>query len=199
MCVQRALYFVQRAMSEANKEQAQKCIRIAKICLAKGELEKATRMLQKSKRIYKGADLGVDALLRTVKLKAASPQNNSKKSNSTSAASPRRSNAAPSPATVSDRDRKRLADCERILNITDYYAVLGLNRNQATAVQIKKAYRKLALKFHPDKNPNIARAGEAFKHVSKAYKVLSDSEKKAFYDRNGRDPDASPATSGTVI
>ena len=66
----------------------------------------------------------------------------------------------------------------------DYYEVLGVSKN-ADESEIKKAYRKLALKFHPDKNPDDASAEEKFKEAAEAYEVLSNSEKKAQYDRFG--------------
>eukprot|EP00616_Rhizochromulina_sp_CCMP1243_P019678 CAMPEP_0118973774 /NCGR_PEP_ID=MMETSP1173-20130426/10903_1 /TAXON_ID=1034831 /ORGANISM="Rhizochromulina marina cf, Strain CCMP1243" /LENGTH=128 /DNA_ID=CAMNT_0006923467 /DNA_START=91 /DNA_END=474 /DNA_ORIENTATION=- len=66
----------------------------------------------------------------------------------------------------------------------DYYKVLGVSRT-ADEKQLKKAYRKLALKYHPDKNPS-PEAEEAFKKVSEAYDVLSDKDKRAGYDRFGR-------------
>jgi molecular chaperone DnaJ len=66
----------------------------------------------------------------------------------------------------------------------DYYEVLGVEKN-ATATEIKKAYRKLALKFHPDKNPDDKAAEDKFKEAAEAYEVLSNDEKKAKYDRFG--------------
>jgi curved DNA-binding protein len=66
----------------------------------------------------------------------------------------------------------------------DYYAVLGLEKNAGTE-QIKKAYRKLALKYHPDKNPGDKQAEERFKEITEAYAVLSDPEKKQQYDQFG--------------
>jgi molecular chaperone DnaJ len=66
----------------------------------------------------------------------------------------------------------------------DYYATLGISKD-ATAKEIKKAYRKLALKHHPDKNPGKPSAEEKFKAVAEAYAILSDPKKKARYDRFG--------------
>ncbi len=66
----------------------------------------------------------------------------------------------------------------------DYYEVLGVDRD-ADADDIKKAYRALAFKYHPDKNPGDAEAEERFKEATEAYEVLSDSEKRAQYDQFG--------------
>lgn len=66
----------------------------------------------------------------------------------------------------------------------DYYEVLGVSKN-ATKDEIKKAYRKQALKYHPDKNPGDKKAEEHFKEAAEAYEVLSNDEKKARYDRFG--------------
>ena len=66
----------------------------------------------------------------------------------------------------------------------DYYETLGVDRG-ANADEIKKAYRKLAVKFHPDKNPGNKSAESRFKAASEAYEVLSDPQKKAQYDRFG--------------
>ena len=66
----------------------------------------------------------------------------------------------------------------------DYYEVLGVNKS-ASASEIKKAYRKLALKYHPDKNPDDAAAEAKFKEAAEAYEVLSNPEKKQRYDQFG--------------
>jgi len=66
----------------------------------------------------------------------------------------------------------------------DYYGVLGLSKD-ASPDQIKKAYRKLALKYHPDKNPGDKKAEDRFKEITEAYAVLSDPEKKKQYDQFG--------------
>ena len=66
----------------------------------------------------------------------------------------------------------------------DYYEVLGVEKN-ASADEIKKAYRKMAVKYHPDKNPGDKEAEEKFKEAAEAYSVLSDADKKARYDQFG--------------
>ena len=68
----------------------------------------------------------------------------------------------------------------------DYYEVLGINRD-ASAEECKRAYRRMALKYHPDKNPGDAEAELKFKECAEAYEVLSDPDKKARYDQYGHD------------
>ena len=66
----------------------------------------------------------------------------------------------------------------------DYYEVLGVSKDAQDA-ELKKAYRKLAMQYHPDKNPGDKEAEEKFKEVSEAYDVLSDPDKRARYDQFG--------------
>ncbi|MBQ3310288.1 DnaJ domain-containing protein [Candidatus Saccharibacteria bacterium] len=66
----------------------------------------------------------------------------------------------------------------------DYYEILGVSKN-ASDDEIKKAYRKLAVKYHPDKNPGDKQAEEKFKEISEAHEVLSDKQKRARYDQFG--------------
>lgn len=66
----------------------------------------------------------------------------------------------------------------------DYYEVLGVNRD-ASEEEIKKSFKKLAMKFHPDRNPDNPKAEESFKEAKEAYEVLSDDQKRAAYDQYG--------------
>ena len=68
----------------------------------------------------------------------------------------------------------------------DYYEVLGVGKD-ASADEIKRVYRRLAMKYHPDKNPDNAEAEAKFKECAEAYEVLSDTEKKQRYDQFGHD------------
>src|SRR3954467_8506052 len=77
----------------------------------------------------------------------------------------------------------------------DYYEVLGVNRD-APEDEIKKAYRKLAMKYHPDRNPDNPKAEDSFKEAKEAYEILCDAGKRAAYDRYGHagvDPQAGMA------
>jgi curved DNA-binding protein len=72
------------------------------------------------------------------------------------------------------------------MDYKDYYKILGVERS-ASEDDIRKAYRKLAMKYHPDRNPNDKQAEERFKEINEAYQVLSDTKKRAHYDRLGSD------------
>src|SRR2546430_13767320 len=73
----------------------------------------------------------------------------------------------------------------------DYYEVLGVSRT-ASAEELKRAYRKLALQFHPDRNPNDPQAESRFKEVNEAYEVLSDQSKRQRYDTFGHSAQGTP-------
>jgi molecular chaperone DnaJ len=68
----------------------------------------------------------------------------------------------------------------------DYYEVLGVDKSTPKD-ELKKSYRKLAMKYHPDRNPDDANASEKFKELSEAYEILSDDQKRQAYDQFGHD------------
>ena len=70
------------------------------------------------------------------------------------------------------------------MNYQDYYKILGVDKS-ASADEIKKAFRKLAIKYHPDKNPNNKSAEEKFKEINEANEVLGDPAKRKKYDQLG--------------
>ena len=77
----------------------------------------------------------------------------------------------------------------------DYYEILGVPKS-STPEEIKKAYRKVAIQFHPDKNPDNKEAEEKFKEAAEAYEVLSNPEKRTQYDRFGHSRPGSGGYSG---
>ena len=80
----------------------------------------------------------------------------------------------------------------------DYYEVLGVDRNAAEA-DLKKAYRRMAMKHHPDRNPDDAKAEENFKEIKEAFEILSDGRKRQAYDQFGHagvDPSAGAGQGG---
>src|SRR5690554_4549609 len=68
----------------------------------------------------------------------------------------------------------------------DYYEILGVSRD-VSAEEIKRAYRRLAMKYHPDRNPGDAEAEARFKECAEAYEVLADAERRSMYDRYGHE------------
>src|SRR4030065_660623 len=83
----------------------------------------------------------------------------------------------------------------------DYYETLGVERNTSEA-EIKKAYRRLAMKLHPDRNPGDKTTEAKFKEAKEAYEVLSDAQKRAAYDQFGHagvDPSAAAGAGGGVL
>src|ERR1700749_1496867 len=77
----------------------------------------------------------------------------------------------------------------------DYYEVLGLSKG-ASAEEIKKAYRKTAMQYHPDRNPGDKASEDKFKEAAEAYEILNDSDNKAQYDRFGHNAFAGGRSGG---
>jgi curved DNA-binding protein CbpA len=194
---------------EVNKDEAERCRTIGADALRKGQYGRATKFFKKSLSLYPLP--GVEALLS----QAESRINEEPNANSTTGQTNNgRTSSAPSPSPApaytrsassettatngtSGRDytpeqveivKKILAAKEQRSNKKPHYNVLGVDSN-ATEAQLKKAYRKIALKVHPDKN-SAPHADEAFKAVGLAYATLSDPQKREIYDRYGEeDPD----------
>ncbi|KAL9713544.1 Chaperone protein dnaJ [Leucoagaricus gongylophorus] len=191
---------------ESNKDEALRCFVIAEKHFNVENLTAARKFCTKSISLFSTPQ--AEKLL--VKINDSNSSSTSNGSSSTSGAEEHPSatgmkhrhqnpsQAAPSTSTqtsTSGSTKKREYTQEqhtivkkvRACKVTEYYEILELKRDCEEA-DIKKAYRKLALALHPDKN-GAPGADEAFKMVSKAFQVLSDSQKRTAYDRSGGDPE----------
>uniref|UniRef100_A0A672YQZ8 DnaJ homolog subfamily B member 14 n=1 Tax=Sphaeramia orbicularis TaxID=375764 RepID=A0A672YQZ8_9TELE len=162
---------------EGNRDEAEKCIKIASKALEDGDKEKALRFLNKAEKLYPTdrAKALLDALTKmgSSQSTGAQPESESPESGG--------------------QDSKGFTkeQVEELKRCKDYYEVLGVSK-EANEDELKKAYRKLALKFHPDKN-HAPGATEAFKKIGNAYAVLSNADKRRQYDlTGGEEPSSSP-------
>lgn len=168
--------------SEEADTQALQAIRIARTSLASGDVEKARRMAEKATRLSASASIAAHAAEILASL------NNPRSSSASSAPRDERQRRSISPESsraASDRayTPEQAAEAKRICSMSNYYEILGVSRS-ATEKEIKNAYRKLALAFHPDKNA-APQSEEAFKKISKAYQTLSDERKRNVYNQSG--------------
>ncbi|GFR42871.1 hypothetical protein Agub_g3862 [Astrephomene gubernaculifera] len=212
-------------MTEANKDEARKCLAIARQCIALDQLEKAEKFAKKAQRLY--ASVEAQSVLEALESAKAAKQAPSPGGPSTSGShqhhahanghghsrhhahtSSRQADAGPNLPPKPTRVAKAAAPVEdpgtpeqrelvaQVLRAKDYYDTLGLKKD-ATDDDIKKAYRKLALKLHPDKNRAL-RSDEAFKAVSRAFNCLSDADKRAYYDRTGYESSSAAAAAAAA-
>eukprot|EP00636_Phaeomonas_parva_P009607 CAMPEP_0118863316 /NCGR_PEP_ID=MMETSP1163-20130328/8234_1 /TAXON_ID=124430 /ORGANISM="Phaeomonas parva, Strain CCMP2877" /LENGTH=217 /DNA_ID=CAMNT_0006797311 /DNA_START=93 /DNA_END=743 /DNA_ORIENTATION=- len=191
---------------EANKPEAQRCCEIAERHLRAGNPEKALKFLNKSIKLYPTQQAQVlrSSVLERIQSGStgssagASSSGGGRQSSFSSNGGGARPAAAPAPAPEPERRTsetgrsytdKQVDIANQILaqkgKQNQHFKVLGVDTS-SDSDQIKRAYRKLALKLHPDKNAAPG-ADEAFKLVGQAYSVLSDDEKRAAYLRFGDD------------
>ncbi|KAJ6798772.1 chaperone protein dnaJ 49-like [Iris pallida] len=171
---------------DGNKDEALKCLRIGKEALDSGDRSRAIKFLTKARRL--DPSLPIDGLLSSAEESNPNPNSSIPTGTPNSASSP----PPPSTARVraskpSSRDytAEQLTIVKQIKTQKDYYQVLGVGRT-CSVEDVRKAYRKLSLKVHPDKN-KAPGAEEAFKAVSKAFQCLSDEENRKRYDLVGSD------------
>ncbi|OZJ05543.1 hypothetical protein BZG36_01677 [Bifiguratus adelaidae] len=201
---------------EVNKDEAERCLLIAQKHRDSGNIAAAIKFTRKSITLYPTDS--AEALLQRLLDQDAKGGGASASSSSTNARTEKFSSAAgkstsaqTSPSdgqNVKSREHRQMkreyteeqvAAVKRIRACgSDYYKILGLEKT-CTENEVRKAYRKLALQFHPDKN-GAPGADEAFKMISKAFTVLSDTQKRAIFDAGGMDPEqrsaAAPGFSG---
>ncbi|XP_077206562.1 dnaJ homolog subfamily B member 12 [Paroedura picta] len=182
---------------ESNRDEAERCIAIAVIAIKANQTEKARRFLEKAQRLYPSQRVRV--LLDSLIKNEQSSNGRSPPKESTSPNHRKMSNEFPSAngeaggETTKGYSQDQVDAVKRVKQCKDYYEILGVSRD-ASDEDLKKAYRKLALKFHPDKN-HAPGATEAFKAIGNAYAVLSNPEKRKQYDQFG-DAKISPTRHG---
>ncbi|KAL6098582.1 dnajc18 [Pungitius sinensis] len=174
-----------------DKEEGDRLIEKAKLCLRSGRTDRALQLLYEAQNIYPStrARVLIDAILRNGGTTA--PQADHVPPPTGWGDEDFRSNGTRN--VVGDEKKSYTEDQRqgvlRIKNCKDFYEILGVTKN-ASDEDLKKAYRKLALKFHPDKN-FAPGATDAFKAIGNAYAVLSNPEKRQQYDQYG-DQSAAP-------
>ncbi|CCG82628.1 Uncharacterized J domain-containing protein C17A3.05c [Taphrina deformans PYCC 5710] len=178
-----------------NRDEAQKCIEISTRKLAAGDVQGAVKFATKAASLHDSPE--VQALLKKI---AATPAGASSGTTSSASTSSSANSTTQRPAVNREHTqpkREYTAEQEvlvkrvRKCNHTAFYEILAVKK-ESTDSEIKKAYRKLALQLHPDKN-GAPGADEAFKMVSRAFQILSDEGKREQFDRYGADPDSRQA------
>mmetsp|Transcript_11093 Transcript_11093/g.21736 ORF Transcript_11093/g.21736 Transcript_11093/m.21736 type:complete len:346 (-) Transcript_11093:1882-2919(-) len=158
-----------------DPEQAKKCLDLGGAALVAGDFEKALRMFEKSNR-FCPSEAAEEGIRKAKQREGIKPEREERQQQAQEARQARQTET---------QNVEQSPEIKEIIRKTDYYEILGVSRT-ATADELKKSYRKLALKFHPDKNHSPG-ASEAFKHISKAFGCLSDPDKRKTYDVTGTD------------
>ncbi|XP_075647701.1 chaperone protein dnaJ 49-like [Castanea sativa] len=181
---------------EGNKDDALKCLRIGKQAMEAGDRSRALKFISKARRL--DPTLPVDDLLSEIEKESngpgdaqpqgsSGPTNNGTSEPSKPSDQPSVRHRGPSSSSASSASytEEQIAIVRQIKKKKDYYDILGVEKS-CTVEDVRKAYRKLSLKVHPDKN-KAPGAEEAFKAVSKAFQCLSNEESKRKYDVSGSD------------
>mmetsp|Transcript_17393 Transcript_17393/g.20872 ORF Transcript_17393/g.20872 Transcript_17393/m.20872 type:complete len:360 (-) Transcript_17393:398-1477(-) len=186
---------------EGNTEAGIQFYHVARKALyEEGDAAKAVKLAEKAVRLCPALAPRVEEIIQAARSgdrsRASGPQASPRTpagSSNTTRQRPRNDQAEETRPDLSTPEQR--SQVSKILSTNDYYEIFGVTKN-AGEDEIKKAYRKLALKLHPDKN-KAPRAEEAFKKVSKAFECLSNDDKRAVYDRYGsEEPPQYRASSG---
>lgn len=175
---------------EGNKDEALKCCHLAEKLLRTGHTEKAVKFLNKSIKLFPTSK--AEELLKEISQNGTSCNGSVPADGASNTRRRRKSssgNKEQEPSSDSSTEKEytpeQVAEVKKILGCKDYYEVLSIGKDFSEA-EIKKAYRKLALQFHPDKN-KAPKAADAFKRIGHAFAVLNDEEKRRKYDQYGED------------
>ncbi|OON20763.1 DnaJ domain protein [Opisthorchis viverrini] len=173
---------------DANKDEALRCVSMARARLSAGQTELARRYVMKAVRLYPGVSIaGLESLVcnsRSQSRERASTVNRDCDS------SQNVSNPPPPEHSEAVFTRAQAEAVRKVLACKDYYELLGVTKDSSEDV-IRRSYKSLALKFHPDKN-RAPGATEAFKKIGTALSVLTDPEKRRRYDQYGTEEEQVP-------
>ncbi|KAK0086601.1 hypothetical protein PV325_002910 [Microctonus aethiopoides] len=165
---------------DSNKDEADKCMEIAEKYMRESKFEEAEKFVKKALKLYPSKRVEeilakVSILSKQNKKPEAEPEVRKRQTAS------KDTNQAP--PSSGDYTKEQYEHVKRIKKCKDYYEILGVTK-EATDSELKKAYKKLALQLHPDKN-KAPGAAESFKAIGNAMAVLSDAEKRKQYDLYG--------------
>ncbi|KAE8280678.1 DnaJ-like protein subfamily B member 12 [Larimichthys crocea] len=176
---------------DSNKDEAERCIKIAQNAIGNNQHDKARKFLDKAQRLFPTDQ--ARNLLESLEQNGKPPEENGGPVNGEGPSMRHRggpaeqadASAQGSSESAKPYTAEQLEAVRKIKSCKDYYQILGVEKT-ASEEDLKKAYRKLALKFHPDKN-HAPGATEAFKAIGNAYAVLSNTEKRRQYDQYGEE------------
>ncbi|XP_064602453.1 LOW QUALITY PROTEIN: dnaJ homolog subfamily B member 14-like [Liolophura sinensis] len=183
---------------DGNRDESERCIRIGRKYMNAGDMEKALKFLLKAEKLYpsKKAKELIEQLSNECNDDEEQTQSTENGPSYPSHVRQRKNSAnrrgsgdssADQHNHVKDYTPEQVESVKRVKRCKDYYEILCVKKD-ATEIELKKAYRKLALQMHPDKN-KAPGATEAFKAIGNAFAVLSDSQKRQKYDLYGPDED----------
>lgn len=174
-----------------NKDEAERCLTIARSYIKKGNYEHGKKLLMKAKRmcpdlhIQNDLNFCEEKLKKTEKVNTENQTNNTTNSNYANDTATTNTYMRHTQSNLHERNKNRNSLIDKILRTNNFYDILGVPKN-CTDDAIKSAYKKLAKLLHPDKNKEKG-AEEAFKKVSKAFQHLINKEKRRIYDNNSDD------------
>lgn len=174
---------------DSNKDEAERCIKIAQNAMSNDQPDRARKFLEKAQRLFPTDQ--AQSLLELLTRNGKPPSENGTTMNGDGPSVRHRGHTEEADAGQAHTESakpytaEQLEAVKKIKSCKDYYQTLGVEKT-ASEEDLKKAYRKLALKFHPDKN-HAPGATEAFKAIGNAYAVLSNAEKRRHYDQYGEE------------